>query len=65
MYPIYVPDRPQGTHELVSKLEFTINRILDNNSIELKEIKEFIEHLVYFVEHQKNNEIIKNSLKGE
>ena len=62
MYPIFPSERQAGTSELISKLEYKINRTLSNNSIELTDIKEFVGQLVYFVEHQNNNEIIKSLL---
>ena len=62
MYPIFPSERQAGTSELISKLEYKINRTLSNNSIELTDIKEFVGQLVYFVEHQNNNEIINSLL---
>ena len=64
MYPVVISERPIGTHDLISKLEYTINSKLDSNKMELSEIKEFIDHLVYFSEHQNNNEIIKSIIKS-
>ena len=62
MYPALPSQRPAGTSDLLFKLEFQIYRELDNNALELKEIMDFVEHMIYFVEHQQNNKIIKSFL---
>lgn len=64
MYSVVPSERPIGTHDLISKLEYTINSELDSNKMELTEIKEFIDNLIYFSEHQNNNKIIKSFIKS-
>lgn len=62
MYSPVPTERPSGTHELISKLEYTINPKISDNSIELSEIKEYIENMINFVTTQKNNHIINRFL---
>jgi len=50
--------------EIYSKLD-EIAMDLDNITIELGELKDLLENMIYFAEKQKNNQIIFKVLKGE
>jgi hypothetical protein len=62
-YPVLPSERPEGTHDLISKLEYKVKRDLSNYQIELYELVEIVDRFIYIAEHQKNNEIISSILK--
>ena len=63
VYPLLPSERPEGTHDLISKLEYNIQRDLSNYQIELYELVEILDKFIYIAEHQKNNEIISRKLQ--
>ena len=63
MYPMLPSERPAGTHELISNLEYKISRDLADYYTEVYELVEIVDRLIYIAEHQENHEIISEKLK--